>query len=91
MCFAQPVEQKDPAQPANYALDQSYGQVTSSVTDAEGKTTGGKTIAETYNSNIKMGVPNKTPTTVTAVDPNGPLKKSNRRRDYLAAGANIQM
>lgn len=90
MCFAQPVEQKDPAAPVNYAATESYGQVTSSVTNADGTTTGGKTIAQTYNDNIKMGIENKTPKVVSSPDPDARAPKPTRR-DYLAAGANIQM
>lgn len=81
MCFASPKAQVDPSRPANYPVDQSYGQVTMSTTDvATGKTTGGKTISEEHNS----------PTTVTPVD-SSPRQKTPTRRDHLAAGANIRM
>lgn len=90
MCFASPKEQKDPSRPANYALDQSYGQVTSSVTQPDGTTTGGDTIANVHQNNIKMGIQGKTPTTVKAVNPHTKARVA-KRSDYMTAGANVRM
>ncbi len=90
MCFASPKAQVDPSKPAPYALDQSYGQVTSSTVDADGKVTGGDTIAETHANNLKMGVQGKTPATVKAANPNTKAPKPTRS-DYKVAGANVRM
>jgi hypothetical protein len=91
LCFASPKEQVDPSRPANYAVDQSYGRVTSSVTDPDGTTTGGSPIGDVYNYNLKMGNPNKNPAVVTSVDPDGPRSKQPTRKDYSRAGANVRM
>lgn len=88
MCFASPKPQVDPSRPANYKLNESYGQVTSSQTSPDGVTTGGDTIANTH---IKMGTDSKSPKTVAAVDPNGPRTSAPARSDYLRAGANVKM
>lgn len=80
LCFASPVEQKSPVQTPDYTVDQAYGQVRSSVTDADGKTTGGDTINE---ARIKMGgIENK-------VSP--PPAPNTQGRDTKRSGATIQM
>lgn len=88
MCFASPNPQKDPSRPANYTVDQNYGQVTSSSVDRDGNVTGGDTIA---NTNIKMGAASKTPKVVGTPDPNGPRRAAPTRRAYMGAGANVRM
>lgn len=87
MCFASPKAQVDPSRPANYPVDQSYGQVTSSTVDKDGKVTGGDTIA---NTNIQMGTASKSPTTVKAANLNS-KSPTPKRSAYLPAGANIRM
>lgn len=51
MCFASPVAQTTPTNPAPYSLDQSYGAVTSDTVTADGKTHGGASIGAQYQSN----------------------------------------
>lgn len=90
MCFASPKPQVDPSRPAPYAVDQSYGQVTSSTVTPDGVVHGGDTIANTHASNIKMGVTGKTPKTVKPINPNTKAP-TYKRSDYLPAGANVRM
>jgi hypothetical protein len=90
LCFASPKAQVDPGRPATYAVDQSYGQVTSSTVTSDGVVHGGDTIANTHANNIKMGVQGKTPAVVKAANPNTKARPA-KRSDYMAAGANIRM
>ncbi len=61
MCFAQPVSQKDPSNPANYPLSENYGQVKSRTITADGKTHGGATIADQHQANMKAYGQSKPP------------------------------
>ena len=53
MCFAQPVSQKTPTNPANYPLNENYGQVKSRTITEDGKVHGGATIADQHQANLK--------------------------------------
>lgn len=58
MCFAQPVEQKDPSNPANYPLSQNYGMVTSNWVTSDGVTHGtGQTLGQQYAYEKAHGTP----------------------------------
>lgn len=52
MCFAQPVQQTTPTNPAPYSLDKSYGAVRSYTTGPDGKKKGGATIASQYQAEL---------------------------------------
>ena len=61
MCFAQPVSQKSPANPANYPLNENYGQVKSRTITPDGKVHGGATIADQHQANMKAYGQSKPP------------------------------
>jgi len=55
MCFAQPDKQVTPTNPANYPLNENYGQVRSATSDLrDGKTVrnGDQTIADQYQAEL---------------------------------------
>lgn len=57
MCFASPMKQPDMTHPAPYPLDKAYGNVTSNSVAPDGKVTGGKTVAQQYQDNLKAATP----------------------------------
>lgn len=52
MCFASPMAQVTPSNPAPYPVDESYGTVTSNTITPDGVTHGGATIAQQYQANL---------------------------------------
>lgn len=67
MCFAQPVQQVTPTNPAPYTPDKAHGAVRSYSTDLnDGVQKGGRTIAEQYQAELKN--PNARPN--IKADPN---------------------
>ncbi len=61
MCFAQPVSQKDPSNPANYKLNENYGQVKTSTVTPDGVRHGGAKIVDQHAANMKAYGQSKPP------------------------------